>query len=149
MDAQAYAAGDAVLLPPLLTVPLAGHVALPLGTQRGTEFTLPFRLGEEPFLPGAVRLRAGQGREVCVMAWHVGAPPALPEITAEIVSATGAALPLRIQSPRALDDPDGFARYLITLVAPDTPPGTYTLRIVARDTATGRSAQSESPVTIE
>src|SRR4029078_1020997 len=155
VEVPSFTATDAVLPAPMLTLPVAGMLALPLTTQGGAALTLPFRLGDEPFVPEAIRLRPGQPREVCLMAWHIaqgalGAPSTVPpELAAEIAGAGGAALPVRIDSPRLVSDPDGFERYLVTLVAPPAPPGDYALRLTVRDPASGRSARSESPIVLE
>ena len=76
----------------------------------------------EPFVPAAVCLRVGQPREVCLLAWHLGeGAEGAPEVSGEIAAMGGTPLPLRVESPKVVADPDGFARYLVTLTTPAAP----------------------------
>jgi hypothetical protein len=80
--------------------------------------------------------------------WPARAGAAL-EVTAEL-GADGSALPVRIDgAPRVVPDDDGFDRYVVTLVPPVAPPGSYALRLTFRDPANGRLVLSEAEVTLK
>ena len=139
---------ETVLSPPLLTLPLGARVALPVKTQNGARLEIPFRLGAEPFLADQAPLRAGQAREVCVFVWPARSGAAL-EVTGEMASLERPALPVRVEgAPRVVRDADGFDRYVVTMVPPAAPPGSYVLRLTFRDAATGRLSRSEGEVVL-
>ena len=51
--------------------------------------------------------------------------------------------------PRVVTDQDGFDRYVVKLVIPETPPGSYALRLTFRDPVSGLVTQSRTSVFVE
>jgi VWFA-related protein len=147
VDVPAYAAGETVVSPPFLTLPLPGRVAVPLQSLNGGRLEIPFRLGGQPFLADQAPLQAQTPREVCVFVWPARTGAAL-EVTAEMTSPDRPAVPVRIDSPRVVRDADGFDRYVMTVVPPAAAPGSYRLRLTFRDAATGQVARSEGEVAL-
>ena len=69
-------------------------------------------------------------------------------MTAELARPGEAALPLRVDGVRVVPGPDGVDRCLVSVTAPEAPPGDYSLRLVLRDSDTGRSARAETAVSL-
>jgi VWFA-related protein len=148
VEVPSFGAGDSVLSAPLLTLPLQGRVAFPMRTVNGAALEVPFQLGADRFVADDGPLRSGQARDVCMFVWPASPGPAL-EVTAEMDGGEGPALPVRLEgAPRVVRDADGFDRYVVTLVPPPAPPGSYRLRLTLRDAATGRLARSEGEVAL-
>jgi VWFA-related protein len=133
--------------PPMLKLPLDGRIVAPGDSQRGPGLEIPFRLGNDPFVPDSIRLETGRASELCVFVWR--AVERL-EVTGQIVRQGEAARPLGIESvPRVVPDDDGFERYLVTVVPPEASAGDYTLRLTFREPGTTRSAYAETAIRIE
>lgn len=148
----AFATGQPVLSTPLFSLPLTGRVALPFQPKDRPRIEIPFRLGSEPFVPEAsVVLKVGTAREVCVFVWPARAEPTRRfEVGAELVSPDGPSRAVQIEgAPRVVADKDGFDRYVVTLVVPETPTGSYGLRLTFRDPVNGVVTQSRTSVLVE
>jgi hypothetical protein len=152
VSVPAFASGQPVLSTPLFNLPLAGRMALPFQPKDRPRIEIPFRLGSEPFVPeGNVVLKAGTPREVCVFVWparaeamrrfEVGAELASPGEPPRVVQIEGA--------PRVVADNDGFDRYVVTILIPETPPGSYALQLTFRDPANGVVTRSGTSVVVE
>jgi hypothetical protein len=147
VEVPAFVEDRLAVSPPMLTLPLAGRVVARGKTLGGPERVIPFRLGSEPFLPEAVTLMAGRARELCVFVWPAGDRL---DVTGEIERPGGMVLPLRIEGgARVVPDPDGFDRYLLTVVPPAAPAGEYALRLTLREPGTTVTALSEAQVLLE
>lgn len=150
--APAFAAGQPVLSMPLFNLPLAGRIALPFQPKDRPRIEIPFRLGSEPFVPeGGVVLKPGTTREVCVFVWPARAEPTRRfEVSAEL---TGSGEPPRVVqlegAPRVVADQDGFDRYVVRMVFPETPSGPYALRLMFRDPVNGVVTESRTRVFVE
>lgn len=124
------------LSPALFTRKAAGRIVALYDSRSHPALQIPFRIGEEPFLPDPAPVLAPGGRGVlCVFAWPsraAGAP--LFEASAELTRPGEDPRPVRIESARVQPDPDGFDRYVLTVVAPPAAPaGRYTLRLTFKD----------------
>ncbi len=152
LTAPAFVSGQPVVSTPLFNVPLAGRVALPFQPKDRPRIEIPFRLGGEPFVPEAgVVLKAGTTRDVCVFVWPGGAEPTRRlEVGAEITGSGEPPRAIQIEgAPRVVADKDGFDRYVIRIVVPETPPGSYALRLTFRDPVNGVVTQSRTSVFVE
>ena len=108
---------------------------------------IPFRVGGEPFLPDpAPALTPGPRTDLCVFAWPARPAAAVPlEVTGEIARPGGAPLPVRIEgAPRVVPDPDGFDRYMVSVVPPARGRRRLLLRLTFREPASGWTAASET-----
>lgn len=148
--APVFTEGQTVLSPPLFNVPLAGRVALPLQAGNRPRIEIPFRLGNEPFLPETWAALGANAREVCVFVWPARDAASAFEVNAEIVGPGQARRGVTLDgAPEVVKDSDGFDRYLLRLIGPEAPPGNYTLRLTFRDPETGRSSATETAVWVE
>jgi VWFA-related protein len=148
VEVPAYRDGEMAATPPVLTLPLANRVAVPFQTRNGATLEIPFRLGGQPFVADQAPLRPGKGREICVFVRPARAGAAL-DVTAELANLSAPALPVRLEgAPRVVPDPDGFDRYVLTIVPPAAPPGTYALRLTFRDAESGGLASSVGEVVL-
>ena len=141
------AAGALSASPPLLVRPLGDRMAFPALTltRRGGP---PFRVGDEILLPVALSLEPGQAGDLLVFVWRAGGSGRPLDVTAELARPGEAALPLRVDGVRVVPGPDGVDRCLVSVTAPEAPPGDYSLRLVLRDSDTGRSARAETAVSL-
>jgi hypothetical protein len=55
---------------------------------------------------------------------------------------------LRVEGVRTVADPDGFDRYLVTVVPPSATAGRYTLRLAFTDAATGQVSHGETAIAL-
>jgi VWFA-related protein len=152
VTAPAFASGQPVLSTPLFNLPLTGRMALPFQPKDRPRIEIPFRLGSEPFVPeSGVVLKAGTVREVCVFVWPARAEATRRfEVSAEFANPGGPPRAVPIEAaPRVVADPDGFDRYVVRLVIPETSPGSYALRLTFRDTVSGLATQSRTSVFVE
>ena len=152
VTALAFASGQPVLSTPLFNLPLAGRVALPFQPKDRPRIEIPFRLGSEPFVPeGRVALKKGTAREVCVFVWPGRPEPARRfEVRAELASPGEPPRAVPIEgAPRVVADKDGFDRYVVRIVLPETPPGSYALQLTFRDPVSGLVTQSRTSVFVE
>jgi len=146
-----FADGTRFVSPPLFTLSRAGNVAIPFQPAGRPRIDIPFRLGTEAFIPEtSAVLRPGQSRDACVFVWPQTPAGSALEVSGEIVRDGETAKPVRItNTPRVVVDPDGFDRYVISIVVPDTEPGDYRLRLKFAEPGTNRSSLSESTIRIE
>ena len=147
----AFVEGEPVLSTPMFTLPLAGKVVVPFQPQNRPRIEIPFHLGSEPFVPDAsVALTPGRARDACVFVWRARPGSTPLEVTGEIARLGEAPVPLRIEgAPRVFPDPDGFERYVVTVVPPQAARGTYTLRLTFGEPGTGSTTRSETGVFLE
>jgi VWFA-related protein len=133
---------------PLPTTSATGKVVGWFETRAKPPLEIPFRVASSPFLPDPdPTLRPGQSRELCVFTYPAAAGQnAQLQVAGELLPAGKPALPLRVQGLRAVADPDGFDRYLVTVVPPAAPAGRYTLRLSFTDAATGRTSRGDTEV---
>jgi VWFA-related protein len=137
-----------VVSPPLPTIPATGKVVGWFETRAKPPLEIPFRAASSPFLPDpAPVLRAGQPRELCVFTYPAAAERGAPlQVAGELLALGKPALPLRVAKQRAIPDPDGFDRYLVSVVPPSAPAGRYTLRLSFTDSATGRTSHGDTAI---
>jgi hypothetical protein len=144
VEVKAFADDRLSVSPPMLKLPLGGRIVAPGDSQRGPGLEIPFRLGTDPFLPGAIALEPGRAAELCVFVWRAGERL---EVTGQIARPGESAKPVRIEgAPRVIPDDDGFERYLVTVVPPEAHAGDYSLRLTFRQPGTAQSATSETTV---
>lgn len=147
-----FTPGQRVLSEPLFLLPPSGQVVVPIQPQHRPRIKIPFYVGDDRFVPDASpALKAGERRVACVYAWRdgPGADPAF-HVTGELVGASGDTHPVVIDgSPRVVPDPDGFDRYLLTVVPPVVPTGIYRLRLSFQEPGTGRTSRTETAVFVE
>jgi len=147
VDVKAFVEERLSVSPPMLTLPVDGLIVAASDSQRGPGLEIPFRLGGGPFVPDAIALQAGRASKVCVFVWGAGERV---EVTGEIARVGESARPLRIEgAPRVVPDDDGFERYLLTVMAPEVPPGDYSLLLTFREPGTTRIATSETAIRVE
>ena len=80
--------------------------------------------------------------------WPARSGPPL-NVTGELASLERPAVPVRIEgAPRVVRDADGFDRYVLTVVPPVAPSGSYLLRLTFGDASTGRRSRSEAEVAL-
>jgi len=147
-----FTANAPVLSAPMFNLPVAGRVAIPFQPKDRPRIEIPFRLGSEAFVPDTpLVLTPGRTREVTVFVWPARAASRPPfEVTAEITQPGQAPLALRIEGGvRVVTDSDGFDRYLVNVVSPDTGEGTRTLRLIFHDAASGLFTRTETTVRLE
>ena len=151
LDMPAFAEGQTVLSAAMPTLTATGRIVAPTQTERRPPLQIPFRVGGEPFLPGPAPALAPEVRtDLCVFGW-----PARPaaevhiQVTGEIARPGEAPLPVRIEgTPRRVGDPDGFDRYMVSVVPPRAAAGAYTLRLNFHEPASGWTAASETTIAI-
>jgi VWFA-related protein len=138
--------GALLLSPAMAMLPLVERIAMPVATRRGATLEIPFRLGNEPFVPAAVSLQPGRPTELCVFVRRAAPGPGEAlDVSGELVRDRADPVPVRLDgSPRIVDDHDGFDRYVFSLAAPLAPAGEYTLRLTFRDTTSGLTGRSET-----
>ena len=147
VDVKAFVDERMSVSPPMLTLPVDGLIVAASDSQRGPGLEIPFRLGGGPFVPDAIRLKAGRASELCVFVWRAGERL---EVAGQIVRPGEPARPLRIERvPRVVPDDDGFERYLVTVAPPEAPAGDYSLLLTFREPGTTRIATSETAIRIE
>jgi hypothetical protein len=142
------AAGGLSASPPLVVRPLGDRMAFPAQTQawRGGP---PFRVGDEILLPVAPSLEPGQASNLLVFLWRAAGGSGRPlDVTGEIARPGEAPLPLRVDRVRVVPGSDGVDRCVVSVAAPEAPPGEYALRLVLRDPDTGQSARAETAVSL-
>jgi VWFA-related protein len=134
---------------PVSLLPLPGRIVIPLSTSHGAALEIPFRLGGTAFIPGPVSLQSGRSRDLCVFVRRVdrGSGDRL-EVTGEIARPGQAPWPVRVDGVRVVADPDTVDRYVLTVVPPEAALGVYILRLMFRDSATGRTVQTEAPMVL-
>lgn len=136
--------------PPMFTLPRAGHFAIPFQPSGRPRIDVPFRLGEEAFIPDpAPVLTRARPREVCVFVRSRSAASEPLEVSGEFRQGGGAAKPLRAEGLRIVKDRDGFDRYVLTVRAPELVPGAYVLRLKFTDPETARSRTTEVAVRLD
>jgi len=146
-----FVPGQLSVSPPMFMLTLRGRVALPFQPKDRPRLEIPFRIGSEPFVPeGPGSLSPGVVRDVCVFVRRPGASVSgTLDVTAELVRPGEAPRSVPFEgAPRVVADPDGAFRYVLSVVAPQGPPGLSTLRLTFRDPATNQSATAEAPVLI-
>jgi VWFA-related protein len=151
MEQPAFAEGQTVLSAAMPTLSATGRLVAPTLTHGHPPLEIPFRVGGEPFLPAASpALPAGVRVDLCVFGWPprpAGKEPL--EVTGELARPGEAPLPVRIEgTPKRVADADGFDRYVVAVVPPPTAAGDYVLRLTFRESASGWSAGSETPVSL-
>jgi VWFA-related protein len=142
---------DTVISAPIFTASPAGKVVVPFQSETRPKIKVPFYVENERFVPDApATLIPGRSREVCVFVWRDRSASNEPfRVTAEIVREGESPLPVNAEgSPRVVSDPDGFDRYLITIVAPSAPAGNYALRMTFAELGTGRAVTTESAMVL-
>jgi hypothetical protein len=146
-----FAEDRLVVSPPLPTLAATDKVVGWFETRARPPLEVPFRVGSAPFLPDSVpSLSPGRARELCVFAYPAGAGAnARLQIAGELLAAGKTALPLPVESVRTVADPDGFDRYLVTVVPPSAAAGRYTLRLAFTDAATGQVSRGETAIALE
>ena len=88
---------------------------------------------------------------MCVFVWPGRAEPTRRfEVGAEITGSGEPPRAIQIEgAPQVVADKDGFDRYVIRIVVPETPPGSYALRLTFRDPVNGVVTQSRTSVFVE
>lgn len=72
------------------------------------------------------------------------------DVTGEILRPGEVSRPTQLMAdPKIFVDHDGFDRYVVSIAAPDTEPGMYTLRLKLTEPGTNRSHASETSIRIE
>jgi VWFA-related protein len=142
------AAGGLSASPPLVVRPLGDRMAFPAQTQ-ARHGAPPFRVGDEILLPVAPSLEPGQASDLLVFLWRAAGGSGRPlDVTGEIARPGEAPLPLRVDRVRVVPGPDGVDRCVVSVAAPEAPPGDYALRLVLRDPDTGQSTRAETAVSL-
>jgi|CXWL01.1.fsa_nt_gi VWFA-related protein len=152
IEVPTFADSSLVLSPPLFGLPLEGKVVIPFQPKDRPRIDIPFRVGDQSFVPESpARLTTGSIREICVLVWPAGqGATTVFEVTAEIVSTDKTSRALTFDSsPEVVKDSDGFDRYIVPVVGPEAPKGSYTLRVTFRDPSTGRRTATETTVWLE
>jgi len=152
VSATSFASGQPVFSAPFFNLPLAGRMALPFQPKDRPRIEIPFRLGGEPFVPESnVVLETGTPREVCVFVWPGRAEPTRRfEVAAQLANPGEPPRAVQIESaPQVVADNDGFDRYVIRMVVPETPPGSYALRLTFRDPVNGVVTHSQTSVFVQ
>jgi VWFA-related protein len=147
VEVPAFADGQTVLSAAMPTVPATGRIVAPTQTQGRPPLEIPFRVAGEPFLPGAPPMLQPDVRsDLCVFGWPARPVSEAPaQVTAEIARAGQPPVPVRIEgTPKRVADPDGFDRYMVSILPPRAPAGDYVLRLTFREPATGWTAASET-----
>jgi hypothetical protein len=142
---------DTVISAALFTASPAGKVVVPFQPEARPPIKVPFYVDNERFVPDApATLIPGRPREVCVFVWRDRSASNAPfRVTAEMAREGESALPVRVEDPpRVVSDPDGFDRYLITVVAPLAPVGEYAFRLTLVEPGTDRAVTTESAVVL-
>jgi hypothetical protein len=71
------------------------------------------------------------------------------EVAGEMARRGEAPQSLRIEGPpQVVRDSDGFDRYVVKVVPPEAPAGTYSLALTFRDPGTGRTERSEAQIVL-
>ncbi|HEY6546444.1 MAG TPA: hypothetical protein VI589_01010, partial [Vicinamibacteria bacterium] len=142
--------GQLLLSAPLLTLPPTGRIAVPMDSRNGAQLEIPFRLGSERFIPdSSSALQPGGGRDLCVFVWRARPGSTDPlAVTGELAQPGQDPLPLSVKSVRVVPDADGYDRYVVTIVPPPAPPGSYTLRLTLQDAGTGLAARTEAEIVL-
>jgi hypothetical protein len=71
------------------------------------------------------------------------------EVASEMARPGEATQSLRLEGqPQVVRDADGFDRYVVKVVPPEAPAGTYSLTLTFRDPGTGRTERSETPIVL-
>jgi hypothetical protein len=151
VEMPAFAGGETVLSAAMPTLPATGRIVAPTQTHGRPPLEIPFRVGGEPFLPGASLSLAPDLRStLCVFGWPARpAADAQLEVTGEMSRPGQAALPVPIEgTAKRVADPDGFDRYMVNVVPPRAPAGGYVLRLTFREPASGWSASSQTPIAL-
>lgn len=147
----AFGADQGVLSSPIFLLPPAGQVVFPFQPQSRRQIKIPFYAGDERFVPDTTAiLTPGRAREACVFVWRDRTGPLSPfNVSADLIRPGQPAQPIRLEgAPRVVPDSDGFDRYMLKLIPPDTA-GDYTLRLTFADPGTGRTSRTETAITIE
>jgi VWFA-related protein len=142
---------DTVISSPIFTASPAGKVVVPFQSETRPKIKVPFYVENERFVPDApATLIPGRPREVCVFVWRDRSASNPPfRVTAEIVREGESPLPVNVDGPpRVVSDPDGFDRYLITVVAPSAPAGDYALRMTFAELGTARAMTTQTAVVL-
>jgi hypothetical protein len=144
LDVPVFVDGQARVSLPLGARSVPGMPVARLETDSRPPSEIPFRLGATPFLPDASPvLTPRQARDLCVFVWPSRGAAGALEVTGEIQGPGQDPVPLVIpDAPRVVSDPDGFDRYLVSVVAPAAPPGDYVLRLRFREAGGGTSLVS-------
>ncbi|MBX7186821.1 MAG: VWA domain-containing protein [Vicinamibacteria bacterium] len=148
----AFGAGERVVSAPLFMLPPAGRLVVPFQPKGRPAITIPFYVGDSRFVPDtAAVLTPGRARDACVFVWRDRASGAQAfNVTAELIQGGQEPRTVRIDgSPRIVADPDGFDRYVVTLLPPAAAPGPYRLRLTFIEPGTGRSVRTETEVDLE
>lgn len=133
---------------PVALLPLPGKIVFPLSTTNGLGLEIPFRLGATAFVPGPVSLQPGRAGDLCVFVRPL-ATAAPFEVSSELARPGEAPQSLRIEGqPQVVRDSDGFDRYVVKVVPPEAPAGTYSLALTFRDPGTGRTERSETQIVL-
>ena len=141
-------AGAAQLSAPLLMDDPRARVVLPIASRRNPELVIPFRVDERAFTPQAApRLRNGEPREVCVLAFGGprGAGPV--PLSAVLLGGNAQEFPLAVGAPQVVADADGALRLVVSFTPDKVPAGDYRLRVALGGEWGG--VRSELPVRIE
>jgi VWFA-related protein len=151
LDVPAFAESRTVLSAAMSTLPATGRIVAPTQTQGRPPLEIPFRVGGAPFLPAPWPALAPDVRsDLCVLGWPARPAAEGPlQVTGEIARQDQAPLPVRIEgTPKRVADPDGFDRYMVSVVAPPAAAGDYMLRLTFREPASGWTAASETRVAL-
>jgi VWFA-related protein len=151
VEMPAFAGGETVLSAAIPTLSATGRIVAPTQTQGRPPLEIPFRVGGEPFLPGASPgMAPGLRSTLCVFGWPARpAAEALLEVTGEMTRPGQAPLPVRVEgTAKRVADPDGFDRYMVSVAPPPTAAGDYVLRLTFREPASGWSAVSETTIAL-
>jgi hypothetical protein len=120
-----------VLSPPLLIDDPRERLVVPGPSRRLPRLEIPFRLGDEPFTADlASTLVNGAPRDLCLLASSGSGAPAGETLEARLVDASNAERPVTVTKARSVSDPDGTARYVVTIAPSGVPPGRYRLRVL-------------------
>jgi VWFA-related protein len=120
-----------VLSPPLLIDDPRERLVVPGPSRRLPRLEIPFRLGDDPFTADlAPTLVNGAPRDLCLLASSGSGAPAGETLEARLVDASNAERPVTVTKARSVSDPDGTARYVVTIAPSGVPPGRYRLRVL-------------------
>jgi|CXWL01.1.fsa_nt_gi VWFA-related protein len=142
---------DTVISAPMFTTSPSGKIVVPFQSETRPKIKVPFYVDDEAFVPDApATLIPGRPREVCVFVWRGRSASNAPmSVTAEMAREGESALPVRVEDPpRVVSDPDGFDRYLITVVASDAPVGEYAFRLTFVEPGTGSAVTTQSAIVL-
>jgi hypothetical protein len=134
VDVPAFWASGLYVTPPLFMVDPAARIVIPVASRARPTLSIPFHLEERAFTVDAMpRLRNGEARDVCIMAWRGGhrGPRAALRVSGQLV---GDRAEYAVASTAELtNDVDGFTRHVLNVVPRSVPGGDYELRVTVED----------------